>query len=74
MAGSLSSLDGTLSTALFVKGLAKGATERHLHAIFSQFGFVDESQVGFFRITALTEPGGYTVQHVVGSDLVLSSC
>lgn len=36
-----------LSTALFVKGLAKGATERHLHAIFSQFGVVDESQVGF---------------------------
>ncbi|KAJ9514723.1 hypothetical protein QJQ45_028394 [Haematococcus lacustris] len=33
-----------LTASLFVKGLAKGATERHLHAVFSQFGAVMECQ------------------------------
>lgn len=32
--------------ALFVKGLAKVATERHLHSVFAQFGPVVDCQVG----------------------------
>ncbi|KAL6747576.1 hypothetical protein V8C86DRAFT_1306258 [Haematococcus lacustris] len=38
-----------LTASLFVKGLAKGATERHLHAVFSQFGVVMECQIARHR-------------------------
>jgi RNA recognition motif-containing protein len=33
------------SPALFVKGLSKGITERHLYAVFSQFGQLVDCQV-----------------------------
>jgi RNA recognition motif-containing protein len=34
-----------LPRTLFVKGLSKGASERHLHTIFASFGTVTDSQV-----------------------------
>lgn len=34
------------SRSLFAKGLAKGCTSAHLHAIFSNFGVVTDCQVG----------------------------
>lgn len=37
------------SNTLFVKGLAKGASERHLHAIFSQFGGLLDCQIARHR-------------------------
>ncbi|MEW5300076.1 MAG: hypothetical protein WDW36_003033 [Sanguina aurantia] len=61
-----------LSTALFVKGLAKGATERHLHAIFSQFGVVDESQIARHRSGRSAGFAIVTFRHREDADVALS--
>lgn len=40
---------GHLPRTLFVKGLSKGASERHLHTIFASFGTVTDSQIARHR-------------------------